>query len=122
MLSVQSTFGTAPDPQPFIGNLDTLISLLRQTPTYQVNTHHVHCGPRTRIEPILASLASFPHIGICLHCWERGREDSWLDNPAGGHWNYETPTMRRDVGPCQPHKSAKAMYTADERDWTPPVR
>lgn len=120
-VSMQNTFGAALDPQPFIGNLDGLISLLRQIPTYQVDKHHVHCGPRTRLEPVLASLATFPHIGICLRCWERTREDSWLENPTGGHWIYRTFKIGKEVDQCQLHKSVKAMYTADERDWTPPV-
>lgn len=122
-LSMQNTFGNVHDAPQYAGNVEDVISCLRQCPTYQVDKNHSHCGPRSRLERALASVVpSLSRTGICLHCWKHNRgEDSWGDNPAGGRWYLgmaRLPTVHQD---CHDHRSIKAMCTADERDWTPPV-
>lgn len=117
---MSDTFGELQDRQLYTGSLDQLASLLRQIPTYQIDKNHFHCGPRSRLEPALVLLRPLSNAGICLSCWRNNRaEDSWLENPTGRKWYFGMPKSKKCFDECQDHQSAKVMYTAEERDWTP---
>lgn len=122
-LNLQNTFGKFQDARPYTGNVEDLVSSLRQCPTYQLDEDHFHCGPRSRLEPALASVVpSLSRTGICLHCWRHNRgEDSWLERPTGGKWYLGMAQLLAVPKDCDDHRSIKAMCTADERDWTPRV-
>lgn len=123
MLSMQNTFGTFQAAPQYIGNMDDLLSSLRQCPTYQIDQNHFHCGPRSRLEPALASIGpTLSRSGICLHCWRHRRnEESWGENPTGGKWYLGMARLPKASQDCHDHRSIKAMCTADERNWTPPI-
>lgn len=120
-LSVHGTFAPVPDAPQYADSIEGLLTVLRQCPTYQLDNHS-HCGPRAKFEPVLRSITpALMQIGICLHCWKRNRaEDSWRENPAGGKWYLGMPRLKALHGQCHDHRTAKALCTAEERDWTPP--
>ncbi|POS84047.1 hypothetical protein EPUL_001983 [Erysiphe pulchra] len=47
-------------PEAYTGDIDTLIAILRQCPSYQLDENHNHCGLRSRLLPAL------DYIKICL--------------------------------------------------------
>ena len=64
---------------------EELISILRQCPSYQIDSNHMHCGPRTRLNAALDNIRPFPQVGICLQCWLKDpHKESWAENAAGG--------------------------------------
>lgn len=110
--------------QPRPGKISDVLAALRQCPSYQIDQNHTHCGLRTRLLPILDQLELlYIQAGVCLRCWKSDRKaHSWSENPIGGKWrfritNYDSgrpgSTCRRD------HATAKEIFTAEERQWTP---
>ncbi|MCJ1481206.1 hypothetical protein MMC06_001362 [Schaereria dolodes] len=109
--------------QPYAGPIDELLSNLRECPEYQIDKNHMHCGLRTKFIPAIDYIQSLSkEAGICLQCWkEDQREHGWLETPVVGTWRFK-PTFgrRRSRGACKiDHRAAKAMFTAQLRDWTP---
>ena len=47
-------------PEAYTGDIDYLIGLLKQCPSYQIDKHHSHCGLRTKLLPALK------YINTCL--------------------------------------------------------
>lgn len=120
-LQLQSTFSGKKDPQPYTGDVHDLLVQLRECPAYQLDKNHSHCGLRSRIMPLLFSLWPEGQVGICLACWNRDMErESWLENPTGGKLRFHTSMLARRWESCEHHERAKAVYTADDIDWTPP--
>lgn len=115
---MESTFGPAPEEsEPFNGNINDIISRLRECTAYQIDENHTHCGLRTRLIPILNSL-ELGQAAICFSCWDADRmKESWLENPELGSWTYAKQSSARG---CEEHRRAKLMFTAETRDWTPP--
>lgn len=124
-LSLQNSFFLPKDTTQYNGNIDELVSVLRQGPKYQIEKYHSHCGPRTKLLPALVTiLPALSHTGICLWCWKGNRrEDSWLENPTKGKWSFllPLPGLSTLSTECRGHESIKAICTADARDWTPPI-
>ena len=117
---MQSTLDPAPeDLEPYTGNLKDILARLRECPSYQIDNNHTHCGLRARLMPIVDELdLDLDQAGICLACWEMNRmQESWLENPDHGHWIFSKQTMGKG---CEGHRKAKSIFTAQERDWTPP--
>ncbi|MCJ1255122.1 hypothetical protein MMC24_002938 [Lignoscripta atroalba] len=115
-------------PLPYPRPVDELLTTLRECPAYQIDRNHTHCGLRTKFLPALEYIRaqsqsqSSQAVGLCLRCWkEDRRKQSWLESPAGGTWRFKAPFgARRSSGVCGvDHRSAKAMFTAELRDWTP---
>ena len=120
-LSLQNTIFPAEQPMPWEGDVDTLISSLRQISSYQIDSNHMHCGPKIRLLIALNALQPFPQIGVCWQCWQKNsREESWLENPCGGKWAINMWKQHPAIEPqgCNFHSRTKAMYTAEDRDWT----
>lgn len=120
LLRVESAFAATldEDPEPYDSSIEDIIAKLRECPGYQIDQNHSHCGLRTRLMPILDSLWPLNQVWICLECWRADRsEESWLDKPALGRWSWFK--KNKVTGGCQAHRDAKAMYTAEKRDWTP---
>ena len=68
----------------------------------------------------LAIVMPEAQMGICGRCWKgNAGEESCRTNPTGGHWNYAPLShLGQHFGGCEVHRKAKAMYTAETRDWT----
>lgn len=122
LLRIESVFTVTTDDglEPYNGSIDEIIAKLRESPSYQIDRNHSHCGMRTRLMPILDSLWPSSSVWICLDCWRTDKvKESWLGNPQGGKWDWRKKPQVRAISGCQAHREAKAMYTADIRDWTP---
>ena len=124
IIRIESAFDPTPeDIEPYNGNLEDIIAKLKECPSYQIDSHHTHCGLRTQLMRVLEgpwSPRPRSQVGICLQCWKDDkRRESWVDNPIGGTWTIEGG--RFYGASCREHQSMKAMYTAEKRDWTPPL-
>ncbi|CAA9960966.1 hypothetical protein CFE70_004346 [Pyrenophora teres f. teres 0-1] len=70
------------EPTYYLGDIDRLLSSLRQCSNYQVDGNHAHCGLRSRLLPLLDLIqntlsldTSSPDIGICAECWSSHRQE-----------------------------------------------
>ena len=119
LLQLQSTYASSQEPPIYAGDVNNIVEKLRQCPTYQLDRNHGHCGLRTRLLPLLDTLWPNGHVGICLKCWDDDKiAESWLESPARGTWAFTKGSSIRWEN-CRQHRQLKAMYTAEERIWTP---
>lgn len=51
-------------PEAYTSDIDTLIGVLRQCPSYQIDKHHSHCGLRTKLLPALDYIKSCMDTGL----------------------------------------------------------
>lgn len=51
-------------PEAYTGDIDTLIAILRQCPSYQLDENHNHCGLRSRLLPALDYIKSCLTVGL----------------------------------------------------------
>lgn len=120
-LSLQNTIFPTEQPVAWEGDLENLISTLRQIPSYQIDKNHMHCGARNRFLIALNTMQPFPQVGVCWQCWQSNAyQESWLESPTGGKWaiNLWKPSPVIEPQGCTFHRKAKAMFTAEKRDWT----
>ncbi|KAF4964363.1 hypothetical protein FZEAL_10875 [Fusarium zealandicum] len=123
-------------PDTAMIEVEELLSSLQQCPSYQVDKYHTNCGLRVRLEPILSymrSMLSANVIAIPYADWKKRRpEISWLslrDNVPNGN-DHPTKTFAftraiandqrlRYEGALYVDRMAKAMFMAEEWNWTP---
>ena len=120
-LSLQNSIYPTEQPVAWEGNIENLISLLREIPSYQIDSNHMHCGARNRLLIALNTVRPSAQIGVCWQCWQtNSRQESWSESPSGGKWaiNQREATQAIEPQECASHLKTKAMYTAEERDWT----
>ena len=120
-LNLQNTIYPTEQPVPWQGDIEELVTSLRQCPSYQIDSNHMHCGPRNRLIIALDAIKPFPNVGVCFQCWLKdAHSESWLESPSGGKWaiNLWKPGPVVEPQGCGFHRKAKAMFTAEERDWT----
>lgn len=131
------------EPTYYLGDVERLLSSLRQCSNYQVDKNHAHCGLRSRLLPlldtiqhILSSDASGPYIGICADCWSNHRLDyAWSSASAKPPvmWTFSRTWMNNRTfasGLAQPgaeasprecqrkHAVVRDLFLARERNWT----
>lgn len=118
-INIRNAFVATEEPSTHLGDVHTILDRLRECPSYQLDKNHFHCGLRTRLLPLLNTLWPDGQAGVCLRCWNNNRaQESWLENPTRGKWVLQKAASRRwEI--CKQHVIVKAMYTAEERDWTP---
>ncbi|KAG9239099.1 hypothetical protein BJ875DRAFT_263675 [Amylocarpus encephaloides] len=51
-------------PDAYAGDIEALIGLLRQCPSYQINQYHNHCGLRSKILPVLDYIKSCIEVSV----------------------------------------------------------
>lgn len=117
-------------------DLDELVATLKQCPNYQVDKHHVNCGPRLRMRPILdyiRTMLSANVVWISHAEWKKRRaEASWAaikdkDCAAGdeaGRTFFFTRAIANDErlrydGAMHVDRMALSLFTAHAWDWTP---
>jgi hypothetical protein len=129
------------EPTYYLGDIDRLLSSLRQCSNYQVDSNHGHCGLRSRILPLLDLIQNqlsldtgSLDIGICAECWANHRNEyAWqlakrpvmwahpksltgnraLTNPPPRKSHQRTPSS------ClSRHMAVRDLFMAVERDWT----
>lgn len=128
-----ASLNTVPDTAMI--EIEELLSTLQQCPSYQVDKHHTNCGLRVRLEPIvgyLRSMLSANVVPISYASWKKQRaETSWVPLQDQDP-NRDAPSKRfaftralandqrlRHEGAFYVDRMAKAMFTAEEWDWTP---
>lgn len=115
-------------PEGYGGDIENLITVLRQCPSYQIDKNHGHCGLRTRIIPALdyiqALLSSI--IGINSRGWRIDRKgNSWTVTEGEEPFRFTRsisgdPRLKME-GSLIADKYAKALFTASLWDWSPEV-
>jgi len=115
----------------------SILAALKQVPSYQIDKNHTNCGLRTRILPILEyiqAMLSAGVVSVARERWRKGREEvAWCDlegdeaDGDGGEkktkvfaWTrgMATDQRLRYEGALAADRMAKALFTADEWDWT----
>lgn len=120
-----------------------LLAALRTCPSYQLDAHHAHCGPRKALLTGLAAVdahLSECDLGICLECWTgpRAAVRSWADvrpaplfdvarMPRAGPRAREAPHFHRGAAASSSSSAlpssgpaaglARDMFTASEHTW-----
>ena len=120
-LSLQNSIFPTEEPVAWEGNIENLISLLREIPSYQIDSNHMHCGARNRLLTALNTVQPSTQIGVCWQCWQtNSHQESWVESPSGGKWaiNQWKPSQAIEPQGCAFHRKTKAMYTAEKRDWS----
>ena len=104
---------------PYTGDLNALLDTLRQAPEYQIDKNHMHCGIRQRILPLLDLLQEcLQYVGICHDCWLETRvESAWINCNRPLLWKRQSFRLRGQ-GHHDRHTSVRALFTANERDWS----
>lgn len=124
-LNLQSAMSEHAGHDPYSGNIQILIGKFQQAPEYQLDQNHTHCGLRSRLLPILRHIEALGQVGVCLRCWTiNARSESWLKNPGGRIWTllgsqrgFMDVRKSGGITNCADHRFAKALYTAEVRDW-----
>lgn len=118
----------------------SILATLKQVPSYQIDKNHTNCGLRTRILPILEYIQAMLSAGVVSvprERWWKGREEvAWCDlegtydegEGKGGAekkkrvfaWTrgMATDQRLRYEGALAADRMAKALFMADEWDWT----
>jgi hypothetical protein len=130
------------EPTYYLGDIDRLLSSLRQCSNYQVDSNHAHCGLRSRLLPLLDLVQNQLSldtggldVGICAECWATHRaEYAWQLAKRPVLWAHPrsltgnrmlTNGMARKGHQITPsncltrHAAVRDMFMARERDWTP---
>jgi hypothetical protein len=71
-------------PDAYTGDIETLIGLLRQCPSYQINQYHGHCGLRSKILPILEYVKACIEAGVGVRFGRKKGDwlhDAWSLKP-----------------------------------------
>ncbi|KAG5951780.1 hypothetical protein E4U53_002278 [Claviceps sorghi] len=112
-------------------DLDDLLATLKQLPGYQVDRHHLNCGPRLRVDPILDYVKAMLATGVLslpLAEWKKHRRDvSWVAGPesTGAPPVFAfTRALAGDArlrveGAMYVDGMARRLFTAGAWDWTP---
>jgi hypothetical protein len=131
-LRLQGTLSGADVSEPYHDNLHRLLELLRQSPTYQIDKNHTHCGIRTKLAPLLAQLEPYlvignaADLGICGECWhahraryawsEAKRPVSWR-SPVVSSTSGKSRGAAGSEGCLEFHIKVRDMFMAVSRDW-----
>jgi len=124
---------------PYGGDIEKALYLLKQCPSYQIDQFHHHCGLRDRILPLLQLFERvliverrYMTVGICGPCWElhrsnvtwKGAKGALLWSPMGFEETFNSsldPKKRAKNSelPClQSHIVVRDMFMSSEKDWT----
>ena len=130
-------------PKAYTGDIENIIGLLRQCPSYQIDKNHGHCGLRTRILPSLEYIRECVDQGIGIRGlrWKTDRAgQSWVVEKENGAENGRRPFLVgeeafgeegrtfdfvRERGGIEfggnslnVDKAAKSMFMAEKWCWT----
>jgi hypothetical protein len=129
------------EPIYYLGDIDRLLTSLRQCSNYQVNHHHAHCGLRSRLLPLLDLVQNqlsldtgSLDIGICAECWNNHRSEyAWTQAKRPVLWTSPRslagnrilangyPRKGQQLSPSSclsRHIAVRELFMAVERNWT----
>jgi hypothetical protein len=124
-------------PEAYSGDIDNLLALLRQCPSYQIDKNHAHCGLRTKILPIIEYIKDCidTGVGIKAQRWNTDRPtQTWVppkvtrsqpftvgnrstDEETSKTFEFSTARSGVEFGGLNVDKSAKHMFTANQWIW-----
>lgn len=131
-------------PDAYSGDVDFLITILRQCPSYQIDHNHGHCGLRTKLLPALDFIKSCMDsgLGIRLTSSKNGPVfDSWIPPPTSIQSFYVSNEQGEDIDVAgekpkefqfalvrpkvvwgtgnnsNVERSAKGLFTAEKWNW-----
>ncbi|KAI9734190.1 MAG: hypothetical protein M1818_006603 [Claussenomyces sp. TS43310] len=115
-------------PDSYHGDIESLVTILRQCPSYQIDQNHARCGLRARIIPALdyIQIMLTSNIGIDRRGWKDDRPGTTWRNRV--RLEGETFEFRRSIasdrrlkldGYLLSNKHAHTLFTATAWDWTP---
>ncbi|KAF1927086.1 uncharacterized protein M421DRAFT_101903 [Didymella exigua CBS 183.55] len=129
------------EPTYYQGDIERLLSTLRQISSYQVDSNHAHCGLRVRLMPLLDMLQEHLSlstgnldIGICGDCWAQHRSKyAWslakrpilwtiprhlpVTRPVATDGSAKRQLNGHAVCPGR-HLAVRDLFMAAERNWT----
>lgn len=128
-------------------DVGSIIATLKQTPGYQIDKHHTHCGLRTRILPILEyvrAMLGSSAVPLSLQGWRKDRKAATWQRPPDGDGEHRrkkdfdtgkatkddgrvfrftrsvaTDQRLRYEGAMAADSIARELFLAEEWDWTP---
>ncbi|KAF7955125.1 uncharacterized protein EAE97_000384 [Botrytis byssoidea] len=131
-------------PEAYTGDIELLIALLRECPSYQIDKNHGHCGLRNKLLPALSYIKDCIDggIGIKSKFWKTERSSqTWIPSPSTNNSNKKAFVVGgKEVGDDKPEnffdfkslnredltsggrslgvdKAAKKLFLADKWDW-----
>ncbi|KAF4636792.1 hypothetical protein G7Y89_g1300 [Cudoniella acicularis] len=132
-------------PEAYSGDIENLVVLLRQCPSYQINKHHTHCGLRTKLLPALEYIKSCIEAGVGIKFgrvksdWSRekwslvsgaksSKKSFWVGGKEGddvdvagdkGEFDFATvkPKSTWGMSNLGGEKAAKSLFTAGKWNW-----
>lgn len=113
-------------PEPYDGDIEILITALRQCPSYQYDKNHAHCGLRTRLIPALDFIQAMLAFGVSIDrgSWKVDRpRTSWEDDRGAEPFRLtrsvaSDPRLKLE-GFLTSTALSKNLFTAGSWDWTP---
>lgn len=129
------------EPTYYQGDIERLLSTLRQTSSYQIDSNHAHCGLRVRLMPLLDLLQDHlslntgsSDVSICGECWVNHRSEyAWSHAKRPVLWtvprhistnravpiNGQAKRQQNLQGRClDRHLAVRDLFMAVERNWT----
>ncbi|KAK6610991.1 hydroxyproline-rich glycoprotein [Botrytis cinerea] len=131
-------------PEAYTGDIEQLVALLRECPSYQIDKNHGHCGLRNKLLPALSYIKDCVDggIGIKSQLWKTERSNqTWIPSPSTNTSNKKAFVVGgKAVGDDRPEKlfdfkslnredltsggrslgvdkAAKKLFLADKWDW-----
>jgi hypothetical protein len=123
-------------PEAYTGDIENLIGILRQCPSYQIDKNHTHCGLRTKLLPALDYIKNCIDAGVGVRLQAFKTEDpneAWIpkvqlrkkafvvggEDVAASKKGFDFVKARNgDMdGMIGEGKKAKALFTAVEWSW-----
>jgi hypothetical protein len=113
-------------PESYEGDIENLITALRQCPSWQYDKNHAHCGLRTRLIPALDFVQAMLAFGIGIDrgYWKTDRPRVSWENVKEPEPFRLTKAVTSDPrlkmeGLLTSNPLSKNFFTAGRWDWTP---
>ncbi|KXH49297.1 hypothetical protein CSAL01_04146 [Colletotrichum salicis] len=127
-----SSYDNIPDSS--VIDIEDILAILKQVPSYQIDKHHTNCGIRARMDSIveyIRSMMSSNVLSIAQAEWKNNQASTtWVPAEDGSKLDREerkfefTRSLAGDQrlryeGNMYADKMARRLFTADRWDWTP---
>jgi hypothetical protein len=117
LLHLESTMAGMDGRDPFDGDLQKALDVLKTCPSYQIDKFHAHCGLRDRLMRLLQVIqATLTDVIVCGDCWESDKhKTTWK--------NAKRPVIATLLAPgkvpeCHnAHSKTRDFYLANNKDW-----
>jgi hypothetical protein len=117
LLHLESTMAGMDGRDPFDGDIQKALDILRQCPSYQIDKFHAHCGLRDRLLRLLDVMqATLLDVSVCGDCWNLDKHKIiWKDVKRPTIATLSTP--RKGSGYHSGHVHTRDFYIANDKNW-----